>query len=252
MRRSRSLWRSLLLVPAAGCLAAASTALDSSILGEGRRVLFVGNSLTYSNDLPAMLQALADSAHGDRFAVASVALPDFSLADHRQHGAAGREIAKGGWEFVVLQQGPSSLESSRADLRASVSAFATDIRAVQARPALYSMWPHTSRRGDFARAIESYTLAATDVNGVMIPVAAAWLAAWRRDSTLALYSADGLHPSPLGTYLAALVFYGRFSGRTPVGLPARLAWRGGTLALTDHAARTAQSAAAEVTGFEVP
>jgi hypothetical protein len=245
----RLMLRALLLFPLAGCLTSLSTGLDTALFGEGRRVLFIGNSLTYVNDLPGMLKALADSAGGDRIAVAMVAFPDFNLEDHRAQGVAQREIAKGGWELVVLQQGPSSVEENRAQLRLSTDSFAVRMRAVNARPALYSVWPTSSRRQDFTRAIESYTLAAADVNGLLIPVAAAWLAAWRRDSTLALYDLDGLHPAPMGTYLAALVFYARITGRTPVGLPARLGWRGGTMQLTAPTALTLQRAAAEVTGF---
>jgi len=55
-----------------------------------------------------------------------------------------------------------------------------------------------------------------------LPAGEAWRAAWRRDSTLALYGPDAFHPSILGTYVAALVIYGGLTGRSPLGLPARL------------------------------
>jgi hypothetical protein len=64
------------------------------LIGEGRRILFVGNSLTYVNDLPGIVQALADSAGGDRLAVATVAGPDLALVDHWNEGTSRREIAK--------------------------------------------------------------------------------------------------------------------------------------------------------------
>src|SRR4051812_31473667 len=80
--------------------------------GPGTGALFVGNSLTYTNDLPGLVRALA-AAVGHPLAVASVALPDYSLEDHWNQGDALRAIARGGWSFVVLQQGPSSLEDSR-------------------------------------------------------------------------------------------------------------------------------------------
>lgn len=217
------------------------------LIGEGRRVLFIGNSLTYWNDLPFIVQALADSAGGASLAVMTVAFPDFNLDDHRAQGTAERAIALGGWEVVVLQQGPSSLPENRAQLRASVGVLNGAIRAVSATPALYSVWPSEARRGDFNRAIESYTLAAQDVNGLLFPVAAAWLAAWRRDSALALYSPDGLHPSVAGSYLAALVMYGALYDRSPVGLPARVRLASGAqVGVTPALAAMLQDAAASV------
>ena len=221
-----------------------------SLIGEGRQVLFIGNSLTYWNDLPLIVQALADSAGGESLAVMVVAFPDYNLDDHRAEGTALRAIARGGWEVVVLQQGPSSLPENRVQLRASVGALGAEIRGVSATPALYSVWPSASRREDFDRAIESYTLAAQDVNGVLFPVAAAWLAAWRRDSLLTLYSADGLHPSVEGSYLAALVMYGALFERSPVGLPQRVRLAsGGELGVTPEVAAVLQAAAAEVLGM---
>jgi hypothetical protein len=109
------------------------------------------------------------------------------------------------------------------------------------------VWPSDVRRADFDPAIESYELAAQDVNGLLFPVASAWLAAWRRDPTIALYSPDGLHPSMAGSYLAALVMYGVLYHRSPVGLPARVRLTSGAEAGVPSAtAALLQEAAAEV------
>ena len=249
MRLHRSTGILLALVGAVGvaCSSAPSGPNLPQLIGEGRRVLFIGNSLTYWNDLPLIVQALADSAGGTSLAVMTVAFPDYNLDDHRARGAAQRAIALGGWEVVVLQQGPSSVEENRVQLRQSVGMLNGEIRAVSATPALYSVWPSAARRGDFDRAIESYTLAAQDVSGLLFPVAAAWLAAWQRDPTLGLYSPDGLHPSIAGSYLAALVMYGVLYDRSPVGLPPRVRLAsGGHLGVTPEIAAVLQEAAAEV------
>jgi hypothetical protein len=119
---------------------------------------------------------------------------------------------------------------------------------VHARAALFSAWPTSARQQDFPRAIESYTLAAADVQGVLLPVAAAWLATWRRDPAIELY-ADGLHPSAAGAYLSALVVYSTLLGKSPVGLPRTLAFRdGGFLTLSATTVKVLQDAAAEATG----
>src|SRR5215204_2255351 len=162
-----------------GCLGGTAPAA----LPADATVLLVGNSLTYWNDMPAMVQALADSAGTADVRIAVVAFPDFSLGDHLAQGAAQRAIARGRWRAVVLQQGPSALEESRTDLLASARRFATEIRAAGGRPALYAPWPSESRVGDFDRSGESYRLAAEAVDGMLFPVGEAWRAAWRRDAT---------------------------------------------------------------------
>ena len=217
------------------------------VVGEGIRIFFIGNSLTYVNDVPGMLQALADSGGDQRLAVASLTLPNYALIDHWVDGVAQREIARGGWGWVVLQQGWTPPGVYRDTLRLATRNFAAEIAKVGAKTALYQTWPPADRPGEFAGSIESYEVAAADVGGVVFPAARAWLAAWERDPSIALYS-DGLHASVAGSYLAALVMYARILGRTPVGLPPAVRTRSGvTMRVEPALARILQDAAATVT-----
>jgi hypothetical protein len=185
------------------------------------RVLFIGNSLTAANDLPGLVAALAQTA-GDRLECQSVTFGGYSLEDHWNQGDARRAIAQGGWSVVVLQQGPSALPESQRLLREYAARFARDIERIGARTALYMVWPSASRRFDFDGVSRSYANAAKAVGGILMPAGEAWRAAWRRDSKIALYSADGLHPTPAGSYLAALVIHQRLTTRSPVGLATTL------------------------------
>ncbi|HSA57229.1 MAG TPA: hypothetical protein VLE53_16065 [Gemmatimonadaceae bacterium] len=195
------------------------------------------------NDVPAIVRALADSA-GDSLAVAMVAYPDYSLADHLVLGDAEAAITGNEWDVVVLQQGPSSLEENREMMRTVVKVYEPLIRDAGARPALYSVWPQANRMGDFGRAIDSYALAAADVNGILFPVAEAWLETWRIDPGISLYAADGLHASAAGSYLAALVIYGKLAARSPVGLPGTIRLGSGTtLSIAESIVPTLQLAA---------
>jgi hypothetical protein len=192
-------------------------------------VLFIGNSLTAQNDVPGMVESLADSAGTPGMRTAAFTRGGAALEDHWAQGTALQIIARGNWRFVVLQQGPSSLPASRANLRQWTERFAQRIRAVGAEPALYTVWPESERFTFFDEVIESYRLAAEDVEGVTLPAGAAWLEAWEREPELALYGPDGFHPTLEGSYLAALVIYGGLSGESPVGLPARFALPTGTV-----------------------
>jgi len=184
------------------------------------RILFIGNSLTYVNNLPGVVKALADGAGLPATQVESIAFPDYALEDHWNQGQARAAVGKDGWTHVIMQQGPSALESSRVNLLQWVGTFGEIIKAHGAMPGMYSVWPSTERSFDFDRVSESYRLAAESVEGLFYPAGDAWRAAWRRDPSLALYGGDGFHPSSLGTYTAALTIVAVVYNRSPVGLPA--------------------------------
>jgi hypothetical protein len=220
------------------------------LIGEGRRVLFIGNSYLYLQDIPGIVQALADSAGGDKLAVETVAFANMALVDHIGLGTAKIEIDKGGWEWIVLQQGPSSVEVNRDTLRLAAKAFA-DMMPAGTKPALFSAWPQSDRLQDFPRAIESYTLAAADVSGLMLPVASAWLGAWSRDPTIKLYS-DALHPSLEGAYLSGLVVYGRLMGKSVKGLPHGLRLHSGAAFVIADSVAVMLQAAADSANAAIP
>lgn len=254
---SRMTWRCAITVLAGLVLIAAScnrsTGPDRAPNGS-LRVLFIGNSLTDTHDLPAMLEAIADSAGRRRIHSGAVTFPGVSLEDHWQRGDALAAIDSRQWDIVVLQQGPSSLDASRAHLLQWAGLFAARIREAGAQPAFYQVWPDETRIAVFDRVLDSYRLAAESVNGELLPVGSAWLAAWQRDSMLPLYGPDRFHPSPMAAYLAAITIYGELLDAPVSGLPAKISIGGSAtpvVSLDPADAATLQAAADEVTGAAV-
>ncbi len=187
-----------------------------------QRVLFVGNSLTLANGLPAMVSALADAAGDPPIVTRTVASGGVSLEDHWRQGEARLALARGGWSAIVLQQGPSSQPDSQDLLREFVRLFDRDARKVKARVALYMVWPPRSGPGTFAQVSLSYSRAAADVGGLLLPVGDVFRDALAIDPRLALLGPDGFHPTPLGTLLAAIVIHQRLSARAVPFVPAML------------------------------
>jgi hypothetical protein len=190
--------------------------------GPGHSLLFIGNSLTYTNDLPEVVARVAEAAQ-DPVRVAMVAGGNLAVIDHVNGSTdAVAQIDRGKWSFVVLQQGPTPAGVCRDTLIIAAMRLAPHIRQAGARPVLFLPW---ARQGspqwlDFAS--ESATLAARSVGGIVAPIGTAWRDALSADPTTPLYAPDGYHPAPAGTLLAALTLYDRLLGRDVRTIPVEL------------------------------
>jgi hypothetical protein len=184
------------------------------------RVLFVGNSLTATNDLPGMVSAVAKAVGHVQVDGASYAPGGYALEDHWSDGAARSLLDQGGWDAIVMQQGPSSLPESGRNLTQWANRWADEARTHGARPALLTVWPERARSYAFAAVVRNYRAAAVSSRSALFPAGAAWQAAFARSPRLGLYGPDAFHPSRLGTYLAAVVAYAGLTGELPRPLPA--------------------------------
>jgi len=204
------------------------------------RVLFVGNSLTAANDLPGMVAAIG-AARGVPIDVETYAPGGYALEDHWADGRALDELRTGHYDVVVMQQGPSSLPESGANLTEWAKRWADEARADGTRPALLTVWPERERTYAFPDVIRHYGAAAREAGAGLFPAGLAWKLALPHG--VRLYGPDHFHPSRLGTYLAALVTYAGLTGELPRTLP-----RAGGVAPKAAVARVLRRAAAAALG----
>lgn len=181
------------------------------------RVLFIGNSLTYFNELPWMLEQLAAS----RGIELQAAFEGRSGADLQQQWERGRAVARireGRWDWVVLQ------DQSRASiLKPDVlpeygQRFDREIRKAGARTMLFLTWAHASRPAEQAAITRSHEHAASRFGATIAPVGMVWE---RLRGRMQLFDGSEMHPNVAGTYLAACVFFTAIARQSPVGLPYR-------------------------------
>ena len=208
------LLRLLVLLAVSAC----SLGTEPKVPEGALKVLFIGNSLTYQNDLPRTVAQLAISAGLQECYCYQIAHPNFALEDHYDFREAVNALEEESWDFVVMQQGPSALADSRANLITWAEVFGELIDENGAQPVMYGVWPQADRAFDFPNVAESYRQAAEAIGALFAPAGEAWQFAWAADSTLPLYASDDFHPSTMGTYLAALTVFQRLYNHTPVGV----------------------------------
>jgi hypothetical protein len=178
------------------------------------RVLFIGNSQTSTNDLPAFVAAIARARSDANVEYKTIAPSSVTLENNWFDGRAIKALGDARWDAVVMQQGPSVVPENRTRLCVYSRLFADAARRKQARPYLMMVWPRS--HSGIAPVIDAYASAARSARATLLPAGAAWAAAWRRNPNLPLYAFDGIHPSLLGTYLAALVVYSGLTETAPV------------------------------------
>ncbi|MCU0611705.1 MAG: hypothetical protein MUE60_07960 [Candidatus Eisenbacteria bacterium] len=208
-------------------------------------VVFLGNSHTYFNDLPGLVQSLAE-AGGDTVIAASSTPGGCSFSyPPNAHLLTPSSIAlleAGGWDYVVLQE--QSQIPCIPYLRDSYmypGAMALDSIAHAHTPCcvtvFYMTWGHNHHGpwvetfGGFASpefadydamqdsVTAAYVRLADSLSTPVAPVGVAWQNAYHGGIPLdLLFNADQYHPALAGSYLAACVFYATLFQKSPLGL----------------------------------
>jgi hypothetical protein len=193
----------------------------------GLRVLFVGNSFTFCNDMPQMLHELAAEDPG--------APPVFSVARVRGswtlEGAADDKgivslVDDIEWDAVVLQERSWYLAESRDWWLRETYRYADELRrTIEAGGdpgLLFETWGYRDGigKGDSydwmqGRLEQGYDQLGARLGMDVVPVGNAWYAAHKLRPALGLWAGDGRHPNRAGSYLAACVFYAKLTGRDP-------------------------------------
>jgi hypothetical protein len=229
----------LLASGAFGCSRATSAA-D----GKPLRVLFIGNSYTYVNDLPGMLTELSRARAGQVIETGQDTPGAYTLQQHAEDGKAAAAIGGQQWDYVVLQEQSQVPFMSPATMADGATKLDACIRSDHARTLFYLTWARLAQPEKQSAINRAYFDCAEKLHARVAPVGAAWQRVRKAKPELSLYADDGSHPSPAGTYLAACVFYAALLDKSPEGLPAKVSHEGNVLADLDAAdARLLQATA---------
>ena len=222
-----------------------------------RRVLFVGNSYTYVNDLPQMVANMAASV-GDQLVHTSSTPGGCTFQQHCINQSMTL-IRQGGWDAVVLQEQSQLPSFPQEQVEVEVFPFAAQLvdsiysSSPCAEPIFYMTWgrrdgdqdnaPYFPVLGSYegmdSMLCQRYMQMAADNDASLCPVGRVWRKLRAEHPDINLYADDGSHPSLAGTYAAACAFYAVLFHHDPADLTF-----GGEVA--DDDARTIRAAASEV------
>ena len=174
------------------------------------RILMLGNSLTFANDMPHMLAARtgAEVVHHTR---GGARLSEHLNLNTRLGARTQAALREEHWDYVVLQEMSHGPITAPKSFFSSVEGLCREIRANGAVPILFATWAYqrggaklTDKGWDYdemARKLsEAYHKAAQENNTLIADVGRRFYE-WSVPQDL--YAADGVHPSELGSHIAA-------------------------------------------------
>ncbi|NVN95882.1 MAG: PKD domain-containing protein [Bacteroidetes bacterium] len=197
------------------------------------KVLFIGNSFTYVNDLPQTFAQLSIKA-GKIIYVDNNTIGGYTLKMHLQNAITIQKIYSQKWNYVVLQE-QSQIPSfiPERDTMMYPYAIALDSLIHDNSPCtqtvFFMTWAH--KNGDLGLPIGSdtyedmqqrlrsgYMQIADSLNAIVVPCGWSWRKIRQNYPSIELYSSDNYHPAENGTYLAACSFYASIFRQSAVGI----------------------------------
>ena len=209
MRRTTIL---ILIIFLGGCSAVGSP-LSS---GDETSVLIVGNSHTFYNNMPEMVERIADQ-NGIDLEVDMAAQPGFYLDQHANSPETLDAINNGEYDVVVFQEqsvAPAVPQLYSQRTAPALTQLSNTARATGSQIVLYQTWARRDGLpeagfGDYstmqAAIIDGYNRLAASNGATVAPVGQAWQQAHSLGQSGFLYDPDGNHASAEGSYLAAIV-----------------------------------------------
>ena len=167
-------------------------------------ILFIGNSLTYTNNLPILVKEKA-KLKGKIIDFKMIAYPNYAIIDHWNDGEVQKLIASKKYDFVIIQQGPSSQNDGRKMLIEYGEKYSNLCTLNNAKLCYFMVWPSLSNYNTFDGVIKNYKDAALINNSILLPVGKVWKDYFDRTNDFQFYSTDGFHPSLEGSRIAAKV-----------------------------------------------
>ncbi|HOZ25495.1 MAG TPA: SGNH/GDSL hydrolase family protein [Thermomonas sp.] len=185
------------------------------------RVLLVGNSLTYTNNLPALLRAVGAS-QGTPITTETYAAPGGTLSERWRDGKAAEALRTRNFDVVVLQEigGQVGCLASASRTRTAPcaatmqahEAFAALARERGAKTLLFTTWSHDER---MQGRINGGMRKLAKENDATVFNAAGAIASLHKAQPDSTPYPDGTHPSTQASLMMAVALYRDITGNAP-------------------------------------
>ncbi|HET7706102.1 MAG TPA: hypothetical protein VFM36_08455 [Thermoanaerobaculia bacterium] len=177
------------------------------------RILFIGNSLTFWNEMPWMFEQVARSL-GARPKTQFSGRSGLSLRAHWREGRAQKSIAEGKWDFVVIQPQSTEMMRDPEETMKYARMFDELVRESGAKTVIFLTWAPRGATFTQEALTDRYLSMARRLNARVAPIGVAWAELARSGIEM---EEGGAHPTLAGSYLSTCVLYATLYGKSPAG-----------------------------------
>ncbi len=175
------------------------------------KILFIGNSLTYYNDLPEVVRRFFEEIEVNAECVL-LSMGGKCLDFHASSRQVSYNIRCGHYDYIVLQGKVTGFDP-KLFVESGKSICDNYIFNTDSKTVLFMPWALKGRRKDQPVFTEAYKNLCEYAHGIMAPVGEAFLKVQRMRPAPVLYEKDANHPSIVGSYLAAATIFYAITGR---------------------------------------
>ena len=176
------------------------------------KVLFIGNSHTYFNDMPHLFAGMCEALTGERTDVTMLAFSNRTLAWHCEEYFSVRfALLYGGYDYCVIQQFGHPVPPV-TETEPPLARLVGMCRQVGTKPVLYMTWAKKDEPENAAMISGIYRPLAVEYNMLLAPMAEVFDALRIEHPEINLYWHDGSHASPYGDYLIAATLASLLTG----------------------------------------
>ncbi len=171
------------------------------------KILFLGNSHTYYNDLPALFKKIC-LEKGKDVEVSMLAQPGVTYEWHlTQYTDLRFALVHGGYDYIIMQQAahepcPSKEETIRDAGKIIEMARAQGIKVIQTLP-----WARLGIPEEFEKMKDIYYTLCDKYSVTLNPVGLVFEDIVKHNPDIRLHWFDGAHAGPYGSYANALTTY---------------------------------------------
>jgi hypothetical protein len=182
------------------------------------KILFIGNSHTYMNDMPELTRQMIENATGKPCEVTMLAYSGRSIKWHYEEYFPIRfALLHGGYDYCVMQEQAHPLP----DIEDTFT-FAPKIielcKKTDTTPVIFETWAEKRMPEHQAEMNRRYHKLASEQGALLAPIGEVWaavLSELKDQPDVDLYFRDGEHASYVGDYLIAMVITRTITGKLP-------------------------------------
>ncbi|MBR5701373.1 MAG: hypothetical protein IKX47_02815 [Oscillospiraceae bacterium] len=183
------------------------------------KVLFIGNSHTFFNDMPLTFARLWEAGTGERISPVLLCHPGMGFDYHvKEYFESRFNLLFGGFDYCILQQKAHPFSDTREDLAAG-KRLAELAKAGNVKPVFALTWAEKAYPEHQEQMNVFHEELCRETGALLSPVGRIWQDLLRQDPDFPLYWQDGEHASVYGDYLIACTHYRLLSGKSCNGLP---------------------------------